>query len=211
MLVAGGVDGGEGQAGQADGGGGGAGGDERVAAGDVVGELSLMGIPRRVRQRCGKRRILVLLPGGRASVNESGGKMSRKVTVHAAAHRRSFSPPRVYNHDRSSPVRGAAVMPDPLAAFYLALEESPGDPVTLQALADWYEEQGQTDDAACLRWTVRQPALPVPLPPRRRPERQQSRRSRTAGTGGPSMTPTTAATGATRPPAGCRECHLEAA
>lgn len=39
--------------------------------------------------------------------------------------------------------------------FYLALEESPGDVVTLLALADWYDEQGDPDAAGCLRWVVR--------------------------------------------------------
>jgi hypothetical protein len=42
--------------------------------------------------------------------------------------------------------------PDPLAAFFLSLDESPGDQVTLLALADWYEEQDQSDNAGCLRW-----------------------------------------------------------
>ncbi len=45
--------------------------------------------------------------------------------------------------------------PDPLTAFYLSLDESPGDAVTVLALADWYEEQGQPDSARCLRWAVR--------------------------------------------------------
>lgn len=51
-------------------------------------------------------------------------------------------------------------MPNPLAAFYLSLEESPGDAVTLQALADWFEEEGQSDEAACLRWAVRRGLCP---------------------------------------------------
>lgn len=38
--------------------------------------------------------------------------------------------------------------------FYLTLAETPGDPATLYALADWYEELGDLDRAACLRWTV---------------------------------------------------------
>jgi hypothetical protein len=45
--------------------------------------------------------------------------------------------------------------PDPLDAFFLTLDEAPGDAVTLQALADWYEEQGQPDSARCVRWAVR--------------------------------------------------------
>jgi uncharacterized protein (TIGR02996 family) len=39
-------------------------------------------------------------------------------------------------------------------AFYLALDESPGDPVTTLALADWYEEQGNSRAADCLRWAA---------------------------------------------------------
>ena len=49
---------------------------------------------------------------------------------------------------------------DTLAAFYLALDETPGDPATLAALADWYEEQGQADHAACVRWTLRRRRFP---------------------------------------------------
>jgi uncharacterized protein (TIGR02996 family) len=44
--------------------------------------------------------------------------------------------------------------PDPLAAFFLSLDEQPGDRVTLLALADWYDEQDHSDRAACLRWAV---------------------------------------------------------
>ena len=40
-------------------------------------------------------------------------------------------------------------------AFYLGLDESPGDTTTLFALADWYEEQGDLDRASCVRWTIR--------------------------------------------------------
>lgn len=43
---------------------------------------------------------------------------------------------------------------DALAAFYLALDEHPGDRTTLLVLADWYEEYGRSHAAACLRWTV---------------------------------------------------------
>lgn len=46
------------------------------------------------------------------------------------------------------------------AAFYLALEQTPGDPVTLQAFADWCEEQGDPDRAACLRWLARKGRFP---------------------------------------------------
>jgi hypothetical protein len=45
--------------------------------------------------------------------------------------------------------------PDPQGAFYLALEDNPGDRVTLAALADWYEEHDQLDAAAALRWAAR--------------------------------------------------------
>jgi uncharacterized protein (TIGR02996 family) len=56
---------------------------------------------------------------------------------------------------------GATVMPqDALAGFYLALRQSPGDPVTLLALADYYEEQGQPDKAACVRWSLRRQRHP---------------------------------------------------
>src|SRR5262249_31745497 len=55
---------------------------------------------------------------------------------------------------------GALAMMDSLHAFYLSLEESPHDPVTLQALADWYEEQGNPDAADCLRWAVQHTKSP---------------------------------------------------
>jgi uncharacterized protein (TIGR02996 family) len=42
--------------------------------------------------------------------------------------------------------------PNPLSAFYAALDENPADHVTLLALADWYEEQDQSPAAECLRW-----------------------------------------------------------
>jgi uncharacterized protein (TIGR02996 family) len=45
--------------------------------------------------------------------------------------------------------------PNPLAALFLSLDATPGDHVTLLALADWFEEQGQPEKAACLRWTIR--------------------------------------------------------
>jgi uncharacterized protein (TIGR02996 family) len=50
--------------------------------------------------------------------------------------------------------------PDPLSAFYLALEDVPDDRLTLLALADWYEEEGGPDAADCLRWTVRNAVWP---------------------------------------------------
>jgi uncharacterized protein (TIGR02996 family) len=50
--------------------------------------------------------------------------------------------------------------PDSLTAFFLSLDERPGDHVTLLALADWYEEQGQSNNANCLRWTVRNAVYP---------------------------------------------------
>jgi hypothetical protein len=49
---------------------------------------------------------------------------------------------------------------DPLDAFYLVLDDSPGDPLTTQALADWYEEQGNSTAAACLRWALRRGRWP---------------------------------------------------
>ena len=49
---------------------------------------------------------------------------------------------------------------DPLTAFYLALDEMPGDRVTMLALADWYEEHGNADAADCLRWAVREVRRP---------------------------------------------------
>jgi uncharacterized protein (TIGR02996 family) len=45
--------------------------------------------------------------------------------------------------------------PDPLTAFYAALDDNPADQVTLLALADWFEEQDRSDAAACLRWAAR--------------------------------------------------------
>jgi uncharacterized protein (TIGR02996 family) len=44
--------------------------------------------------------------------------------------------------------------PKALDALYLALNDSPADPVTTLALADWYEEQGDAPAAECLRWAV---------------------------------------------------------
>ena len=49
---------------------------------------------------------------------------------------------------------------DTLAAFYLALDETPGEPLTVQALADWYEELDQLDAASCLRWAARRGRWP---------------------------------------------------
>src|SRR5262245_9864058 len=49
---------------------------------------------------------------------------------------------------------------DTLAGFYHALKETPGDPVTLLALADWFEDNGQPDSASCVRWTLRRKRFP---------------------------------------------------
>src|SRR4051794_35713239 len=49
---------------------------------------------------------------------------------------------------------------DALVGFYQTLKETPGDPVTLMALADWFEEHGQPDHAACVRWTARRNRFP---------------------------------------------------
>ena len=49
---------------------------------------------------------------------------------------------------------------DTLDGFFLALRESPGDAVTLHALADWYEEQGRPSVAACVRWCLRRGRRP---------------------------------------------------
>ena len=50
--------------------------------------------------------------------------------------------------------------PDALRAFYLALAETPGDPVTLLALSDWYDEQGDSSAAECVRWSARKKRWP---------------------------------------------------
>lgn len=47
-----------------------------------------------------------------------------------------------------------------LTGLYLALEEMPGDPVTLLVLADYYFEQGDADASACLHWVVAQGRRP---------------------------------------------------
>lgn len=49
---------------------------------------------------------------------------------------------------------------DPLGIFYHTLEETPGDKVTMLALADWYEENGHEPDAACIRWAAERQAIP---------------------------------------------------
>jgi hypothetical protein len=49
---------------------------------------------------------------------------------------------------------------DALQAFYLVLDENPGDQVTLLALAGWYEEHDQPIAADCLRWAARHSAWP---------------------------------------------------
>jgi uncharacterized protein (TIGR02996 family) len=40
------------------------------------------------------------------------------------------------------------------AVFFAALEANPADTVTTLKLANWYDEQGEPDRAACLRWVV---------------------------------------------------------
>ncbi len=49
---------------------------------------------------------------------------------------------------------------DPVSAFYLVLEESPGDTATLLALSDWYEEHGDLTAADCIRWSARRKRYP---------------------------------------------------
>lgn len=49
---------------------------------------------------------------------------------------------------------------NPVPAMYLALEETPGDSLTLFALADWYMEQGHPEATACLRWCAEQNRYP---------------------------------------------------
>jgi hypothetical protein len=39
-------------------------------------------------------------------------------------------------------------------ALFSALESNRGDRVSLSALADWFEEQGEPDARECLRWVV---------------------------------------------------------
>jgi hypothetical protein len=55
--------------------------------------------------------------------------------------------------------------PDPMTALYLALEEAPGDRVTLLALADCYLEDGHADASACLRWTADRVRFPFRYAP----------------------------------------------
>ena len=50
--------------------------------------------------------------------------------------------------------------PDPQSAFYLVLNESPGDIVTLLALSDWYDEAGDVTAAECIRWSARRKRWP---------------------------------------------------
>jgi uncharacterized protein (TIGR02996 family) len=47
-----------------------------------------------------------------------------------------------------------------LDAFYLALAEQPGDKVTTLALADWHDERGSAETAACLRWLLEKGCVP---------------------------------------------------
>src|SRR4051812_17712569 len=51
-------------------------------------------------------------------------------------------------------------MHDPLDGLFHALEDDPGDVVSLCALADWYEEIDRPAPARCLRWVVRRGRRP---------------------------------------------------
>lgn len=45
-------------------------------------------------------------------------------------------------------------MTQPLDALFLALEDDPADPVTLHALADWFEEHDRPGPARALHWVA---------------------------------------------------------
>jgi len=47
-----------------------------------------------------------------------------------------------------------------LRGLYDALEASPGDPVSLRALADWYEEHDEARRASCYRWLAAEHKAP---------------------------------------------------
>jgi hypothetical protein len=47
-----------------------------------------------------------------------------------------------------------------LTALYAALEADPGDAVTLNALADWFEENDQDKPAECVRWIAEMGKVP---------------------------------------------------
>src|SRR5262249_43937310 len=49
--------------------------------------------------------------------------------------------------------------------LYLALEEKPGDKVTMLALADWLEEHGHESDATCIRWAAERGRVPYSYQP----------------------------------------------
>ena len=50
--------------------------------------------------------------------------------------------------------------PEALRAFYLTLDESPGDVATLLALSDWYDEHDDAVAAECIRWSARRKRWP---------------------------------------------------
>jgi uncharacterized protein (TIGR02996 family) len=50
--------------------------------------------------------------------------------------------------------------PKELTAFFEALEDDPGDAVTLLALADWLDEGGESAKAECLRWLAKEGKAP---------------------------------------------------
>jgi len=51
-------------------------------------------------------------------------------------------------------------MRDALRGLFAALEEREPDPTAQAALADWYEEHGDAEAAACVRWLARRGARP---------------------------------------------------
>jgi hypothetical protein len=49
---------------------------------------------------------------------------------------------------------------DALAALFAELEANPGDTLTLNALADWFEENDQAKPAECVRWLAEAGKVP---------------------------------------------------
>ncbi len=49
--------------------------------------------------------------------------------------------------------------------LYLALEDERADGLAWQALADWHEDEGRTQDASCLRWLWRRGFVPFRFSP----------------------------------------------
>jgi hypothetical protein len=47
-----------------------------------------------------------------------------------------------------------------LTSLYLALDETPGDSLTLNALADAYEDLGDQNAVSCVRWTITRKKFP---------------------------------------------------